>query len=62
MIWEPWDSYAMRTATHSIARCRVKGTPIYMVWRLPATRLGGYPNFQAAKAAAMNAFSVEVEC
>jgi hypothetical protein len=60
-MWEPWGSYAMRTATHSIARCRVKGAPIYMVWQLPATRLGRYQSFPAAKAAAMNAFSVEVE-
>ncbi len=52
MIWEPWGSYAMRTTTHSIARCKVNDVTIYVLWQLPATRLGSYHSFPAAKAAA----------
>jgi hypothetical protein len=61
LIWEPWGSYAMRTETHSIARCRVKGAAIYVLWELPEKRLGKFRNFLAAKTAAENQLLVEME-
>jgi hypothetical protein len=51
----------MRTETHSIARCRVRGVVIYVLWELPAKRLGRYHSFLAAKAAAEDLFLLEVE-
>ena len=56
--WEPWGSYAMRNSTHSIAKFKINGAWIYVLWELPRMRIGQFESFTAAKEAASTLIEV----